>query len=78
MPIWNYECKNKHKTEHMCSYNDRENPIECGECGEEANFVQVFCTNFQFGEGYGSFHADRHRWNLRENKRLGTKGKGYA
>ena len=78
MPIWNYECKKGHHTEGMSSYDDREVPIKCGTCGEKANFVQTYCTNFQFGEKYDSFHADRHRWNLRENKRLGTRGKGYA
>lgn len=78
MPIWNYKCENEHITEHMCSYDTREEPIECSECGKEANFTQSYCTNFQFGENYESFGADRHRWNLRENKRLGTKGKGYA
>ena len=78
MPIWNFKCEKEHEFEHICSYDDRKNPIECPECGAQANYVTTFCTNFQFGKNYESFHADRHRWNLRENKRLGTKGKGYA
>lgn len=78
MPFWSYKCEDDHVTESVSSYDTREEPIKCSECGKEASFVQTFCTNFQFGDSYNSFGADRHRWNLRENKRLGTKGKGYA
>ena len=78
MPIYKYKCNNEHDYETIVSYNDREEPQVCPDCGEPSYFKQTFCTNFQYGAKYQSFGADRHRWNLRENKRLGTVGKSYA
>jgi len=78
MPYYEYHCKNNHVSDERVSYTDREEPQVCPDCGEPSYFKQTFCTNIQYGEKYQSFGADRHRWNLRENKRLGTVGKGYA
>jgi len=78
MPYYEYHCKNNHSSDELVKYDDRESPQICPECGEPSFFNQTFCTNFQYGDKYESFGADRHRWNLRENKRLGTVGKGYA
>ncbi len=78
MPYYDYKCKNEHTSEHLAKYDERKEPQVCKDCGEVAEFNQTFCTNFQYGEKYESFGADRHRWNLRENKRMKTRGKGYA
>jgi hypothetical protein len=78
MPIFSYKCKNNHIKDTIVSYDNREEPQVCSDCGEPSYFKQTFCTNFQYGDKYESFGADRHRWNLRENHRLGTVGKGYA
>jgi hypothetical protein len=78
MPIFSYKCNNEHVTDNIISYDKREEPQTCSSCGEPSYFKQTFCTNFQYGKDYSSFGADRHKWNLRENKRLGTVGKGYA
>lgn len=77
MPMYSYVCDDGHTSEHIVKYDERELDQECSECGKPAHYNHSFCTNFTFGENYNSFHADRHRWNLRENKRLGTKGKNY-
>lgn len=78
MPIYAYKCNNEHDYETIVSYNNREEPQVCPDCGEPSYFKQTFCTNFQYGDDYNSYAADSKRWNLRENKRLGTRGKGYA
>lgn len=78
MPYYEYHCKNNHVNDHIVSYDNREEPQICPDCGEPSYFKQTFCANFQYGEKYSSMAADRHKWNLRENKRLGTVGKGYA
>lgn len=77
MPMWGYICEEGHESQELKSYDSREEPTTCPECGKQANFKQTFCTNVKFGESYNSFHSNRHKWNLRENKRLGTKGKNY-
>ena len=78
MPLFDYICNNNHTTSTVVKYVDREEPQVCSDCGEPSYFEQSFCTNVQYGKDYSSFGADRHRWNLRENKRLKTKGKSYA
>lgn len=78
MPIWEYHCKNNHASDHIVSYAKREEPQVCPDCGEPSYFKQTFCATFQFGKDYNSMAADRHRWNMRENVRLGTNGKSYA
>ena len=78
MPLFDYICNNDHTTSSVVKYDDREEPQVCSDCGEPSYYTQTFCTNFQFGKDYSSFSADSHRWNLRENHRLKTKGKSYA
>jgi len=78
MPIWVYKCKDDHRTEEIRKYEDREEPAICKTCGEPSQFKQTFEVSFQYGQDYNSISADRHRWNLRENKRLKTRGKSYA
>jgi hypothetical protein len=78
MPLFTYKCKNNHAEETIVSYSNREEPQVCSDCGEPSYFKQTFCTNFQYGEDYSSHAADSKRWNLRENKRLGTQGKNYV
>ena len=71
MPYFEYHCKNNHVEDQLVSYDKREEPQVCSDCGEPSYFKTTFCTNFQFGQEYSSFGADRHKWNLRENHRLG-------
>ena len=78
MPIYEYRCKNGHVSDHLVSYNNRKETQECPECKEPAEYALTFCTNIQYGLDYSTYHADTHKWNLRENKRHGTKGKSYA
>lgn len=78
MPIFSYKCKNNHTEDTIVSYSKREEPQLCSKCGEPSYFQQTFCTNIQYGNDYSSMAADRHKWNLRENKRLKTVGKSYA
>ena len=83
MPIYQYECSKGHKSDHLVSYNDREEPQVCPDCGKPANYQQVFCTNVQYGiiksgKQWNTTHELRTRWNARENKRLNTKGISYA
>jgi hypothetical protein len=71
MPIFQYTCTNNHVKDTVVSYDKREEPQVCSDCGEPSYFKQTFCTNFQFGKDYSSYAADTKRWNLRENHRLG-------
>jgi hypothetical protein len=78
MPLFSYKCKNNHIEDTIVSFNNREEPQVCSDCGEPSYFKQTFCTNFQYGEDYSSMAADAHKWNLRENHRNKTIGKSYA
>jgi len=79
MPIYKYECTEKgHNFNEMCSVSLRESDKKCPQCGALSKYKTTFSTNFQYGKDYKSTSADNHRWNLRENKRLGTRGKSYA
>jgi len=83
MPIYEYHCSNGHQSDHLSSFDDRTQPQTCPECGELANFKQTFCTNVQYGvtksgKQWNTTHELRTRWNNRENKRHGTKGRSYA
>jgi hypothetical protein len=78
MPLFSYKCKNNHIEDTIVSFNNREEPQVCSDCGEPSYFKQTFCTNFQYGEDYSSMAADARKWNLRENHRNKTIGKSYA
>jgi len=83
MPIYEYHCDNGHISDHIVSYSKREENQICPECNKEAKYKQVFCTNVQYGvtksgKQWNTTHELRTRWNNRENKRLGTKGRSYA
>jgi len=71
MPLFSYTCKNNHSADSVVSYNNREEPQVCSDCGEPSYFKQTFSSTFQYGKDYSSYAADSHRWNLRENHRLG-------
>ena len=83
MPIYEYCCYNGHSSDHMTSYDKREETQVCPECGEESFYKQTFCTNVQYGvtksgKQWNTTHELRTRWNNRENKRNGTKDISYA
>ena len=79
MPIYTYECTEKgHEFTDMCSVTDRKKDKACTQCGGVGMYKPTFKASFQYSEKYNTFAADRHKWNLRENKRLNTKGKSYA
>ena len=65
MPFYEYECKDKHVFDEMCSVKDRLQKKECPECGQKGNFrISVHKTKPAFGNN------DRH-WGFREKHRLG-------
>ena len=39
MPIFEYECKNKHRTVTVRKVDERDNPLKCKECKKEAHRV---------------------------------------
>lgn len=41
MPLYTYECPDGHKTEVNCPIKDRQDVVECKECGKEAKIVVV-------------------------------------
>lgn len=78
MPIYLYECKQGHEFDEICSIASREEDKTCPTCNTNAAYKPSFKATFQYGKNYQSYSADTHRWNLRENKRLKTRGKSYA
>ena len=63
MPIYEYECKDSHVFDEMCSMKDRLKKKECPECGKKGNFkISVRGTQPHFG------NQDT-LWNMRERKR---------
>jgi len=66
MPFYEYECKNDHVFDEMCSIKDRLKDKECPECGQKGNFrISVRATQPHFGNQDTLF-------NMRERKRLGA------
>tara|TARA_R100000541_G_scaffold2150_1_gene7598 strand:- start:577 stop:798 length:222 start_codon:yes stop_codon:yes gene_type:complete len=66
MPFYEYECKNNHVFEEMCSIKDRLEKKECPHCGQKGNFrISVRSTQPHFGNQDTVF-------NMRERKRLGA------
>lgn len=52
MPIYTYQCKNKHRIEYYSCVDKRKDIIRCVECGEEARLVPS-CSHFIFkGDGW--------------------------
>ncbi|MEO1944791.1 MAG: FmdB family zinc ribbon protein [Candidatus Thioglobus sp.] len=78
MPLFEYKCKSNHVSEHIVSFDNREEPQVCPDCGEPSHFKQTFCTNFQYNPEWATIASQRKSWNKRENHRLGTKGRSYA
>ena len=65
MPFYEYECKDKHIFDEMCSVKDRLQKKECPECGQKGQFrISVRGTQPHFGNQDTLF-------NMRERKRLG-------
>jgi len=63
MPIYEYECKDSHVFDEMCSMKDRLQKKKCPECGQKGNFkISVRGTQPHFG------NQDT-LWNMRERKR---------
>lgn len=71
MPLFSYKCKNNHIEDNIISYDNREEPQVCSDCGEPSYYHQTFCTNIQYAKDYSSYAADTKRWTQRENHRLG-------
>lgn len=79
MPIYKYECTEKgHEFTDRCSISDRKKERPCTQCGSLSMYKPTFTSNVQYSEKDNSSTSLSHRWNLRENKRLNTKGKSYA
>ena len=65
MPFYEYECKDKHVFDEMCSVKDRLQKKKCPDCGQKGNFrISVRKTQPQFGN-------DDTIFNMREKKRKG-------
>jgi len=63
MPFYEYECKDKHVFDEMCSIKDRLESKECPQCGQKGNFrISVRATQPHFGNTDTKF-------NMRERKR---------
>ena len=63
MPFYEYECKDKHVFDEMCSVKDRLQKKKCPECGQKGNFrISVRKTQPHFGN-------DDTIFNMREKKR---------
>lgn len=57
MPMYDYECDNGHVSEKFIArMDDRESPVPCPCCNEQARFKQ------SFGKGLTWFEEGRGRW----------------
>tara|TARA_R110002167_G_scaffold242380_2_gene447996 strand:+ start:1324 stop:1563 length:240 start_codon:yes stop_codon:yes gene_type:complete len=72
MPIYDYQCKNKHIFEEICSMSDRTTKKECPDCGERGEWIM------SINETRPHFGNTDTKWNMRERKRLSeTKNGNY-
>ena len=63
MPYYDYECKNGHVFEELCSYKEREIKKDCPDCGTKGEVIMTI-NNIRPTYGYESTI-----WNQRERKR---------
>ena len=64
MPYYDYECKDGHVFEELCSYKEREIKKDCPECGSKGDVI-ISVNDISPSFGYAPT-----QWNQREKKRI--------
>ena len=65
MPYYDYECKDGHVFEELCSYKEREISKDCPDCGTKGQVIMTINSDIRPSFGYEST-----QWNQRERKRI--------
>ena len=79
MPYYKYECTEKgHEFNDLRAISLREENNTCPECGAVSMYKPTFTATLLYSAKDKSSNSLNQRWNLRENKRLKTRGKSYA
>ena len=69
MPYYDYECKDGHIFEELCSYKEREIKKECPECGSKGEVIMTI------NKHRPTFGNEDTLWNMRERKRISETNK---
>ena len=72
MPYYDYECKEGHVFEELCSYKEREFKKDCPECGKKGKVILTINSDIRPTFGY-----DSTLFTQREKKRISETKNGH-